>query len=513
MQPANNGQPAAKGPKLRSVHATEQVAHLWANGIERSIRNAQETASTSENGRVLYSYAQAIAARTDVVDSTGRRVYLFNADARESTTTQKHMRNAARAVPFHVAYTSASSSSSAWDGRRETIADATCLYYMGGADNAPTTQQVLTFSVPDVSADGPHAHAANYKRMFERAEANAREAAKRRSNFYPSHVAQNFRAAAEYRALFCADYCADKADSYDWAALATAFAKVLARIEKAAAAGAARSAGYRQAEREWMTAVAPTLTDLAAVMRAEADDGRRGNVLRDAVIAFEATGVWELATPSSDSHTRVRAAVGALVKDGAAAFCQVAERVGFKVLPAFSLPVDGAIRPPCAALVRSYPKPPTRNVFGRERAEEYSNAGQVYEAVGLTRYESWGGARGNANARLTIGRDLLFVRQGGDEVITSGGARVPLAIVAALWRRYGHEISAAARIPVAGTFPEARRVGTFVWIGFDLGDSGARATDGGESVLLIGCHKVGAADVARLARRLGWTEAAPEASA
>ena len=160
MQPANNGQPAAKGPKLRSVHATEQVAHLWANGIERSIRTAQETASTSENGRVLYSYAQAIAARTDVVDSTGRRVYLFNVDARESTTTQKHMRNASRAVPFHVAYTSASSSSSAWDGRRETIADATCLYYMGGADNAPTTQQVLTFSGPDVSADGPHAHAA-----------------------------------------------------------------------------------------------------------------------------------------------------------------------------------------------------------------------------------------------------------------------------------------------------------------------------------------------------------------
>jgi hypothetical protein len=508
MQPANNGQPADKGHKLRSVHATEQVAHLWANGVGRFIRNAQETASTSTCGRILYSYAQAIAARTDAVDAEGRRVYLFNADARESTTTQKHMRNASRAVPFHVFFSASSSTGTAWDGRRETIVPTTYLYLTNGADKAPTTSHVLTFSVHDVHADNGHAHAANYKRLFERAASNAREMAKRRSHFYPSHVAQTFRAAAEYRALFCADYCADLADSFDWDALATSFAKVLARKEKAEREALARSASFRRAELEWMTAVAPTLTDLTAVMRAEA--GRGGNALRDAVIAFETSGLWDTAAPSAPAHARVRACILALIREGAAGFCDAAERVGLKVLPAFSLPVDGAIRPPCAAMVRCYPKPPTRKVFGREVSDEYSNVRQVYDAVGLERYDSGLGFR---SARLATGRDLLFVRQGGDEVITSSGARVPVAIVAALWRRHAAEIVAAATNPVALTFPETRRVGPFAWIGYDLGDSGARATDGGESVLLIGCHKVAAADVARLARRLGWTAAEAEASA
>lgn len=502
MQPANNGQPAAKGPKLRSVHATEQVAHLWANGIERSIRNAQETASTSENGRVLYSYAQSIAARTDVVDAEGRRVYLFNANARESVTTQKHMRSANHAVPFHVCYTSAASTPAAWDGRRDTIPAATCLYFVNGADKVPPSSQILTFCVPDVNADGPIAAAVNYKRMFAAAEADARVMAKRRSKFYPAHVAAAFRAAAEYRALFCAEYCADLADGFDWTALAAQFSKVIARQEKAAAAEAARHAGYRQAERAWMTAVAPTLTDLAAVMRAAPVGG--ANSLRDAVIAFEASGIWDLATPNLTSHSPTRAIIAHLIRNGGTDFHDVATRLGFKVLPAFSLPVDGAIRPPCAASVGSYPKPPTRIVFGRERAESYSDVRQVYEAVGLERYEH---THGHRTARGAVGRDLLFVRQGGDEVITSGGARAPIGIIAALWRRHGAEICAAAVNPVDVTFPEARRVGAFTWVGYDLGNSGGRETDGGESVLVIGCHLVAAADVARLARRLGWPQA------
>ena len=112
-QPANNGQPDAKGKKLRQVYATEQVAHLWANGVDHFIRNGNETASTSVDGRILFSYAQAIAARTDKRALAGRKVYLFNADARESTTTQRHLRDASRAVPFHVAFMS---STSAADG-------------------------------------------------------------------------------------------------------------------------------------------------------------------------------------------------------------------------------------------------------------------------------------------------------------------------------------------------------------------------------------------------------------
>lgn len=507
MQPANNGQPAAKGKKLRQVHATEQVAHLWANGVDRYICNAATTASTSPDGRVLYSYAQAIAARTDARDAAGRKVYLFYANARASNTTQRHVRNCARAIPFHVSYYASSSSAEGWDGRRETIGAATYLFYSSGADNAPTTEQVLTFSVRDVHASNGVAHAANYRDLFARAVAHAREMEKRREHFYPTYVAQNFRTAFEYRAIFCRDYAEDLEETFDWDALAASFAKVLARKQKAAAASAARSADYKRAEGEWMRAVAPTLTDLAALMR-EAPVGG-DNAMREAVRTFEATGVWDLAVETSPAQTRVRACVAALIKDGAAAFCDVAARAGFKVLPAFSLPVDGAIRPPCAALVRGYPRPATRKVFGRERAEDYSNVRQVFEAVGLPRYQPW--TQGQRAARLTIGRDLLYVRANGDEVITSGGARVPLGIVAALWRRHGAEIDAAAAEPVALTFPEARRVGSFTWIGYDLGDSAAHATDGGASVLIVGCHKVAAADVARLARRLGWPE--PEASA
>lgn len=507
MQPANNGQPAAKGKKLRQVYATEQVAHLWANGVDHFIRNGNETASTSTNGRVLYSYAQAIAARTDKRDAEGRKVYLFNAAARESNTTQRHVRDANRAVPFHVAFMSSTSAADGWDGRRATLAAATYLYYSSGADKAPTDIQTLTFSVSNVCAEDGVAHAANYRDLFARAKAHSAEMVKRREHFYPAFVAQSFRVAAEYRAVFCADYSDDLADSFDWEAQAAAFAKVRARKEKAAAASVARSADYKRAEGEWMRAVAPTLTDLAAVMRSAPVGG--DNAMREAVRTFEETGVWDLAVETSPATARVRACLAALIKEGAATFCETAARLGFKVLPAFSLPVDGAIRPPCGALVRCYPKPATRKVFGREVSDDYSNVRQVYEAVGLPRYEPW--TQGQRAARLAIGRDLLFVRQGGDEVITSGGARVPLGIVAALWRRHGAEIDAAAAEPVALTFPEARRVGAFAWIGYDLGDTAAHATDGGRSVLLIGCHKVAAADVARLARRLGWPE--PEASA
>jgi len=509
MQPANNGQPADKGKKLRQVHATEQVAHLWANGVGRFIRNAQETASTSPCGRILYSYAQAIAARTEARDAAGRKVYLFYANARESNTTQRHVRDCARAIPFHVAYNASSSSAEAWDGQRETIGAATYLYYSTGADKAPTTEQVLTFSVRDVHAEGGVAHAANYRDLFARAAAHAREMSKRREHFYPSYVAQNFRTAAEYRAIFCRDYADDLEETFDWTALAASFAKVVARKEKAAKASASRSADYRRAEEEWMRAVAPTLTDLAAFLRSAPVDGAV-NIMRDAVAAFEASGVWDLATETSPAQARVRAVLGALIKDGAGAFVDAAERLGIRVLNAFSLPVDGAIRPPCAALVRGYPRPATRKVFGRAVADDYSNVRQVYEAVGLPRYETYG-AFGARAPRLAIGRDLLYVRANGDEVITSGGARVPVGIVAALWRRHGAEITAAATNPVALTFPEARRVGSFTWIGYDLGDSAARATDGGESALIVGCHKIAAADVARLARRLGWGE--PAASA
>ena len=509
MQPANNGQPAAKGKKLRQVHATEQVAHLWANGVDRYICNAATTASTSPDGRVLYSYAQAIAARTDARDAAGRKVYLFYANAHSSNTTQRHVRACASAIPFHVAYHASSSSASAWDGQRETIGAASYLYYSTGADKAPTTEQVLTFSVRDVHASNGVAHAANYRDLFARAVAHAREMVKRREHFYPSYVAHNFRTAFEYRAIFCRDYTEDLEATFDWTALAASFAKVLARKEKAAKASASRSADYKRAEDEWMRAVAPTLTDLAAFLRSAPVDGAV-NVMRDAVAAFEASGVWDLATETSPAQARVRAALGALVKDGACAFVDAAPRLGLKVLNAFSAPVVGAIRPPCGALVRGYPKPATRKVFGRERADDYSNVRQVYEAVGLPRYETYG-AFGARSPRLAIGRDLLYVRANGDEVITSGGARVPVGIVAALWRRHGAEIDAAAAEPVALTFPEARRVGSFTWIGYDLGDSAARATDGGASVLIVGCHKVAAADVARLARRLGWGE--PAASA
>jgi hypothetical protein len=507
MQPANNGQPAEQGQKLRRVHATEQVAHLWGNGIQYSIRNAQETASTSDNGRVLFSYAQAIAARTDVVDPDGRRVYLFNSAARESTTTQKHMRNANRAVPFHVCFTSNSSGSDAWDGRRETIGDATCLYYMGGAENAPTSAQVLTFAVPDVQAEGGHAHAANYKRMFENATAHAREMSKRRSNFYPSFVAQNFRAAAEYRALFCADYCADLADSFDWDALAAAFAKVKARKDKAEAAARARSAGYHAAEKRWMEVAAATLGDLAYQVRHAPDAGRHG--LREAVAVYEATGTWDIAAETSPVNARVRRLVEHLIKNGGKGFSVLAQELGFKVAPFDGVAAEGMIKTPCPIALDAYPRPIERYVFGRAVRDEYPQLHRVYEAAGISRHDV-GAAWGSKSPRHVIGRDLIRVSADSAEVITSGGARVPLALVAALWRRHGAEISAAAAEPCALTFPEARRVGTFAWIGYGLGDSAAWSSGGGASALLIGCHKVGAEDVARLARRLAWPE--PEAA-
>ena len=476
---------------------------MWANGVARYICNANCTASTSPDGRVLFSYSQAIAARTDERDPEGRKVILFRVDSHSSNTTQRHVRNCTSAIPFHASYTFyVAHTDNLWDGRRETIAAAAPIQTLGG-DKAPLAEQTISFYVRDVSALNGVSHAYNYREMFKAAESAAAHAQTRRVHFYPTSVAQAFMSARAYRKTFCADYAPDLEETYDWDALASAFAKVKARKDKAEAAARARSSGYHAAEARWMSVAAATLGDLAYQVRNAPDAGRQG--LRDAVALYEATGTWDVAAETSPVNARVRRLVEHLVKNGGKGFSVLAKELGFKVAPFDGVAAEGMIKTPCPIALDAYPRPIERKVFGHVVRDEYPQIHRVYEAAGVSRYDG-GAAGGSQSPRHVIGRDLLRVSADGAEVITSGGARVPLALVAALWRRHGAEISAAAAEPCALTFPETRRVGPFAWIGYGLGDSAARATDGGASALVIGCHKVGAEDVARLARRLGWPE-------
>lgn len=81
--------------KERSVFEHQELAHIWAHGMQRAGRN--KTGSMSFDGPLLYSYGShfVIAARVAVGDF----VYIVN-DATCSTTTSRHQVYARRALPI-----------------------------------------------------------------------------------------------------------------------------------------------------------------------------------------------------------------------------------------------------------------------------------------------------------------------------------------------------------------------------------------------------------------------------
>ena len=95
----------------------------------------------------------------------------------------------------------------------------------------------------------------------------------------------------------------------------------------------------------------------------------------------------------------------------------------------------------------------------------------------------------------------------GAEVITSDGARLPASIARALWKRYGDLMREAATAEAAPVFPgdgAGIAFGPFNWNGWEALPAEARASGGGAWGLRVGCHRIAAADLCRLAVRAGW---------
>lgn len=84
-----------------------------------------------------------------------------------------------------------------------------------------------------------------------------------------------------------------------------------------------------------------------------------------------------------------------------------------------------------------------------------------------------------------------MLRINGDEIETSKGARLPLGIAKGLWKRHGGLVEAIANGDASGgQFPIM--VGPFQWYGAE------------DKTLVIGCHRIPATEVQRLAKDNNW---------
>lgn len=110
-----------------------------------------------------------------------------------------------------------------------------------------------------------------------------------------------------------------------------------------------------------------------------------------------------------------------------------------------------------------------------------------FEAVSGKEFQSWYGTQAwDSQAMLRIN---------GEDVETSKGARLPASLVKVLWKRYGQVVRAADQKILGTEFSNPEypiKVGPFDWHGTQDG------------VLTIGCHKIPASEIVRLADKAGW---------
>jgi hypothetical protein len=147
-----------------------------------------------------------------------------------------------------------------------------------------------------------------------------------------------------------------------------------------------------------------------------------------------------------------------------------------------------------------------RGEYPQPKQREYGTGAPFWEACGLDTYSvpTWG----RPSATREAGRALVRLTADGSEVITSEGARVPASIARALWKRHGDLMREAATAEAAPAFPGAESTGIafgpFTWTGWEALPAEARASGGGRWGLRVGCHRIAAADLCRLAVRAEW---------
>jgi hypothetical protein len=491
MQPASNGQPADKGRKanrIRTRYSTGEVPHLWANGHAVDVHSTSSRTERTPDGLRLISYATPVGNRLEAFTPEGCRVYLL-ASRTYSKTTSKMLGRAEAAIPFKAE----SPNLGLWDGNPFGMP-----YELASQGGHPLDLCSVVFHVPNLGTSvgiGRENHKENLRHLIARAFDLSISETRKGIRFYVRPIASAFVDAIRYHRTFLADEPEPFA-GFDFAALAARIKKAKARGDAAAAKFERDRRDITRAEDKWIADNAELLGRIAEAVRSthvERSGGLVG-ILR----AFEAGEIAKLPSPGDSLFSGpnpIASAVGELINHGhlyrtgldrSRAFINLMRQV----CPDFPSPAD---------FVPPFPLSPERCVFGKRVRDFTPNYHKVLDAVGLAAFRE-------SPHKGAFGRDLVQVRAG--ELKTTAGASVPVAVVRALWGRHGAEVKEAALSPYALRFPEPRRAGLYLWTGYQPATPAAAATDSGASLLQIGCHLIGAADLVRLASRMGWEDPA-----
>jgi hypothetical protein len=266
-----------------------------------------------------------------------------------------------------------------------------------------------------------------------------------------------------------------------------------ARVAKREAREKAEAARLHSARTAWLEAYAGTAEAIRRAYRAALDCGKGDTAatLAEKVTAWEAGETW----PHEGDYSSEPEAVDTLRRTVRSLLAGRAEDCRAYV------PVPAAVRAalPCAATVL------LRGEYPQAKGNEYGTGAPFWEACGLSAYNvpTWG----RPSATREAGRALVRLTADGAEVITSDGARLPASIARALWKRHGDLMREAATAEAAPAFPGDGApipFGPFQWTGWEAATPEARASGGGAWALRVGCHRICAADLCRMAARHAW---------
>ena len=465
----------------RTVYPGRQVIHLWANGCPRDLRGGSLSTWNEDTGLTLRSYAAPIACRLPEAVRTpdGCRVFLMRSPF-YSKTTAKHIAHARGALPRVVRFDCADD----WTG----LASDLPASVPGAVPGVPSHAFFCFHGVRNVRPDCAVAHADNYSALFFEAVEELNGLKKALKHGSPGRVADLFATADYYRRTFTPEAAA-LAIPADAPAILAGFNK---RRATAAAREAAAVARLAEARTAWLEAYAGTAEAIRHAYAAAVAAGNGPATLAEKIAAWEAGEAWPAeGQAEGEAAEFLRRTVNALLAGNGA---QVREH------PATPGTVRVAL--PCPMTVHLRGAWPT----GKGGRHDWGTDRTFWDMCGVNPYGG-NGVWPRQGATQKAGRALVRLTADGAEVITSEGARVPASIARALWRRYGAFMLQSLNARFAPPFPGDGApipFGPFTWTAWEALPEEARASGGGWWGLRVGCHRIAAADLCRLAVRAGW---------
>ena len=492
MSNQTNPNPNPARESRRTVYPGPQVRHLWANDCARDIRGGN--VSTRNGGATLYCYATPIAHRMsadaipDAHPRNAMRFFLMRAPF-YSKTTAKHLGQAHGAIPNkrHLIIPDGFQ----WDGG-ETLTHPDGLLpplsVYGLALSYCTVPGSFVFhGVTCVNPDGFGVHRGNYAALHARALADLPKLKTARKYGNPNRIAEGLAVADLYRETFMPGEPRLPIPA-DAPAIVSAWRKRIAATEARAEAEAARLA---RDVRAWEDAHRPVL----AALRAYVDEAKRtapgALTLSEKITAWEASGDWPAEGEETHAETIARHVVNGLIKGDCLREDERIPEAVRRALPSFMNS-------------RGHPGINSRKMWASRAGLTYSG---IYEAAGVQRFN--GGGYHFNRATVDAHRHLIRLSADGSEIITSGGARVPVSIARLLWKRHGalmREAVNAASVPAFPGDGAPIPFGSFHWTAWEAASEAAREAGAGAWLLRVGCHLISPADLCRMAERAKWEE-------